>query len=184
MRDMSSALRSLLFCALVASLDAALLRPSYASKAPPQMLFGRQKRAAAREAAAVEAVNVEAAADALRSQLRLEVVSSFVAATEAGDATAAMALCTEDFFYKTHRATTEGLAAAEERLHTKVPAPSKVTYDLDECSVDECGNPNTIVRTIVVKPIPFVTVTVRQEFETAEDPSGCVKIRRAEFIKQ
>ena len=111
---MSSGLRSVLAIALVASLDAALLgsqaalRPSCASKASPQMLFGRQKRAAAREAAKVEtsaALDYEMLLE-LRAQLRLDVVSKFVSATEAGDATAAMELCTQDFFYKTHRATT------------------------------------------------------------------------------
>ena len=56
-----------------------------------------------------------------------QLVESFVAATERGDAAAALALMTDDFLYKTHSATTESRAAAEERLHTKCPAPAKVT---------------------------------------------------------
>ena len=52
-------------------------------------------------------VDVEDAASDLRQRLRFEVVQSFIAATELGDAVAAMQLCTEDFFYKTHSATTE-----------------------------------------------------------------------------
>ncbi|KOO22782.1 hypothetical protein Ctob_001371 [Chrysochromulina tobinii] len=75
-----------------------------------------------------------------------EVVQSFVAATEKGDAVAAAKLCTEDFLYKTHSATTESLAAAQDRLKTKVPVPSKVTSELHE------ENDGTFVREIVVKP--------------------------------
>ena len=56
-----------------------------------------------------------------------QLVESFVAATERGDAAAALALVTDDFLYKTHSATTESRAAAEKRLHTKCPAPAKVT---------------------------------------------------------
>ena len=59
-----------------------------------------------------------------------QLVQSFVAATERGDAAAALKLITDDFLYKTHSATTESLAAAEERLHTKCPAPAKVTTAL------------------------------------------------------
>ena len=59
-----------------------------------------------------------------------QLVQSFVAATERGDAAAALKLITDDFLYKTHSATTESLAAAEERLHTKCPAPAKVTMAL------------------------------------------------------
>ena len=56
-----------------------------------------------------------------------QLVESFVAATERGDAAAALALVTDNFLYKTHSATTESRAAAEKRLHTKCPAPAKVT---------------------------------------------------------
>lgn len=121
-------------------------------------------------------VDIEHAADDVRKHLSLELVQSFVAATEAGDAAAAMTLCTDDFYYATHRATTETLAAAEERLHTKTPAPSKVTEELHE------KQPGLFVRQIVVKPIPFITVAVRQEFEIV-DRDGGVKLRRAEYIK-
>ena len=107
----------------------------------------------------------------------LELVESFLAATERGDAKSAMAACTDDFLYKTHRATTESLAAAEERLHTKVPAPNKVTKELDEESE------GIFVREIVVKPVPFVTVTVRQEFEVRNLEGGSVRLCRAEYIK-
>ena len=106
-----------------------------------------------------------------------EIVESFVAATERGDAAAATELCSEDFLYKTHRATTESLAAAQERLHTKVPAPDKVTVELHE----ENGQ---FVREIVVKPIPFVTVAVRQEFEVECPADDECRLSRAEFIKQ
>ena len=117
-----------------------------------------------------------------------EVVESFVAATERGDAAAASELCTEDLFYKTHRATTDSLAAAQERLRTKVPAPSKVTKELYEESDGK------FVREIVVKPIPFVTVAIRQEFDVdcptqGTDEEECpteneCRVNRAEFIKQ
>ena len=105
------------------------------------------------------------------------LVESFVAATERGDAPALMKLCTEDFYYKTHRATTETLAAAEERFHTKTPAPSKVTVELHEAS------PGNFVREITVKPIPFVTVDIRQEFDVRTE-DGAVKLCRAEYIKK
>ena len=118
------------------------------------------------------------AARDVRNLLSLELVQSFVASTERGDAAAAMALCTEDFVYKTHRATTESLAAAEERLHTKVPAPAKVTKALHE------ETSSVFVRDIVVKPVPFITVAVRQEFEVRQQSDGVVKLCRAEFIKQ
>ena len=129
-------------------------------------------------------VDVESAAHDLRQRLQLDIVESFVAATERGDAAGAMALCTDDFFYKTHRATTDGLAAAEERLHTKTPAPSKVTTELHEesCTLEE--ESCTLVRDIVVKPIPFVTVAVRQQFEVRSVDGGDVRLCRAEYIKQ
>eukprot|EP00964_Phaeocystis_antarctica_P116081 scaffold80056_cov63-Phaeocystis_antarctica.AAC.1 len=59
-----------------------------------------------------------------------QLVQSFVAATERGDAAAALKLVTDDFLYKTYRATTDSLAAAEARLQTKFPAPTKVTPPL------------------------------------------------------
>ena len=55
-----------------------------------------------------------------------QLVQSFVAATERGDAAAALKLVTDDFLYKTYRATTDSLAAAEARLQTKFPAPTMV----------------------------------------------------------
>ena len=56
-----------------------------------------------------------------------QLVQSFVAATERGDAVAALKLVTDDFLFKTYRATTDSLAAAEARLQKKFPAPTKVT---------------------------------------------------------
>ena len=38
-----------------------------------------------------------------------------------------MTMCTDDFLYITHRATTTTLADAEQRFHDKVPAPTKIT---------------------------------------------------------
>ena len=127
-------------------------------------------------------VDVESAAETVREALRLDVVQldvvrSFVAATERGDAPAAMKLCTDDFVYKTHRATTNSLSAAQDRFRQKVPAPSKVNTALHEES------PGVFVRDIVVKPIPIVTVAIRQEFELRTDESG-VRLCRAEYIKQ
>ena len=55
-----------------------------------------------------------------------QLVQSFVAATERGDAVAALKLVTDDFLFKTYRATTDSLAAAEARLQTKFPFPTKV----------------------------------------------------------
>ena len=55
-----------------------------------------------------------------------QLVQSFVAATERGDAAAALKLVTDDFLYKTYRATTDSLAAAEARLQKKFPAPTMV----------------------------------------------------------
>ena len=107
-----------------------------------------------------------------------EVVKSFVAATEKGDAAAASLLCTEDFLYKTHTATTESLAAAQDRLKTKVPVPSKVTSELHE------ENVGTFVREIVVRPVPFITVAVRQEFDVECPAVDECQLSRAEFIKQ
>ena len=106
-----------------------------------------------------------------------QLIQSFVAATERGDAAAASKLCTDDFLYKTHSATTVSLAAAEERLHTKCPAPAKVTKALHVVS------PTVLVREIVVKPVPFITVAVRQEFEV-RDTDGAMRLCRAEYIKQ
>ena len=107
-----------------------------------------------------------------------EIVTSFVAATERGDAAAAMELCKDSFIYKTHRETTNSLAAAHKRLHTKVPAPSKITADFHE------EGEGQFVREIVVKPVPFVTVAVRQEFDVDCPTEGECKLARAEFIKQ
>ena len=59
-----------------------------------------------------------------------QLVQSFVAATERGDAAAALKLVTDDFLFKTYRATTDSLAAAEARLQKKFPAPTKVTPPL------------------------------------------------------
>ena len=123
-------------------------------------------------------VKVDSAAQAARKHLAIDIVQSFVAATERGDAAAAMELCTDDFFYKTHRATTDSLAAAADRLRTKTPAPSAVTEELHEEGVD------MFVREIVVKPVPFVTVGVRQEFEVRRHDDGSMKLCRAEYIKQ
>jgi len=39
------------------------------------------------------------------------------------------------------------------------------------------------VRNIIVKPVPFVTVSIRQEFEVRSLHGG-LKLCRAEFIKQ
>lgn len=121
------------------------------------------------------AVNVEGAALSIKG---IKLIESFLAATEKGDAAAAVKICTPDFIYKTHRATTHSLAAAEERFHTKVPAPAKITKDLHEES------PNTFVREIVVKPIPIVTVSVKQVFELQTSSDGALRISRAEYIKQ
>ena len=121
-------------------------------------------------------IDVESAA----SDLRKSLVDSFVMATERGDASAAMALCTEDFLYKTHSATTETLKAAEKRLHTKVPKPKTVSQELHEEA------PGLFVREIVVKPVPFVTVGVRQEFELRcadDDDAESCELSRAEYIK-
>ena len=108
-----------------------------------------------------------------------DVVDSFLSATERGDVEAAKAVCAEDLLYKTHSATTESLAAAEKRLKTKVPAPKNVKQELHEES------PGVFVREIVVKPVPFVTVGVRQEFEVrcTEPPEEECEISRAEYTK-
>ena len=142
----------------------------------------------ARKAALTMCAAQRSGIDVERNRLHRDVVESFVAATERGDAAAAMALCTDDFYYKTHRATTDSLAAAEERLHTKTPAPSKVTEELheDSCTVTEELHEDacTLIREIVVKPIPFVTVTVEQQFEVRNTVDGGAKLCRAEYIKQ
>ena len=164
-------MRFLLF-ALVAPLNAFMLAPTigrYASKASSVTMHH------------LEGEEHPMPAPSTKEALYLDVVSDFVAATERGDAAAAMELCTEDFFYKTHRATTESLAAAEERLHTKVPAPTKIKVALHEesCKVEVEEESCVLVRDIVVKPVPFITVNVRQEFEVRDG-----RISRAEFIKQ
>ena len=45
-------------------------------------------------------------------------------------------------------------------------------------------SPGTFVREIVVKPVPFITVAVRQEFDTRTTADGGEKLCRAEYIKQ
>ena len=172
----------LLLAMMAAPLHAALLRL-------PAMGADRARKASLTMCAAQRAgIDVESAAQDVRNRLHRDVVESFVAATERGDAAAAMALCTDDFYYKTHRATTDSLAAAEERLHTKTPAPSKVTEELheDSCTVTEELHEDacTLIREIVVKPIPFVTVTVEQQFEVRNTVDGGAKLCRAEYIKQ
>ena len=108
-----------------------------------------------------------------------DVVDSFLSATERGDAEAAKAVCAKDLLYKTHSAVTESLAEAEKRLKTKVPAPKTVKQELHEES------PGVFVREIVVKPVPFVTVGVRQEFEVrcTEPPDEECELSRAEYTK-
>lgn len=108
-----------------------------------------------------------------------DVVDSFLAATERGDAEAAKAVCAEDLLYKTHSATTDSLADAAKRLKTKVPKPKDVKLELHEES------PGVFVREIVVKPVPFVTVGVRQEFEVrcTEPPEEECELSRAEYTK-
>ena len=83
--------------------------------------------AAAPFSEAAEPSESSAAAAVVATVTPSQLIESFVAATERGDAAAALKLITDDFLYKTHSATTESLAAAEERLHTKCPAPAKVT---------------------------------------------------------
>ena len=122
------------------------------------------------------ALDIESAADALR-ELKAKKVQSFIQATERGDAMAAKLLCTDDFLYKTHSATTDSLAAADERFHTKVPAPAKVVQELHEAGT------GIFVREIVVKPVPFITVGVRQEFELRGSGDD-VRLCRAEYIKR
>ena len=48
-------------------------------------------------------------------------------------------------------------------------------------------SPTLLVREIVVKPVPFITVAVRQEFELREvdgEVDGGLRLCRAEYIKQ
>ena len=143
---------------------------AHQSSASPQMSAAQR---------AEVGVDISDAAKHLRKMQATELVRSFVAATEKGDAAAATDLCAEDLFFKTHRATTDNLAAAAERFKTRMPAPAKVTKEFHEAS------PGVIVREIVVKPVPFVTVAVRQEFEVRGiDDGGDIKLCRAEFIKQ
>ena len=165
---------SMLLLAMAAPLYAALLRQ------PGMVRRGTSCAPASLQMCAVQraAVDVESVARDVRTRLHLELVGAFLDATERGDAAACLELCTDDFYYKTHRAATDSLAAAEERLHTKVPAPSKVTMELHEES------PGTYMREIVVKPIPFVTVAVQQHFEVRAIDGGGVRLCRAEYIKQ
>ena len=185
-----TAMASLLLL-LTTPLHAALLGPpaigrTYARTTSPLMcaakIYARTTSplmcAAKIDKAFAQIVDVESAARDLRKGLGLELVQSFLKATERGDAAAAMELCTDDFLYKTHRATTDSLVAAEERLHTKVPPPTKVTHELNE------ERPGLFVRTIVVKPVPFVKVAVRQEFELRGSEGGGMRLCRAEYIKQ
>jgi len=44
-------------------------------------------------------------------------------------------------------------------------------------------SPTLLVREIVVKPVPFITVAVRQEFVLREVDGG-LRLCRAEYIKQ
>jgi hypothetical protein len=44
-------------------------------------------------------------------------------------------------------------------------------------------SPTVLVREIVVKPVPFVTVAVRQEFELREADGG-LRLCRVEYTKQ
>ena len=132
---------------------------------PPLTTANSQFRCAAQKTG----VDVAAAASALQ----LELVESFLLATERGDAETLMTMCTDDFLYKTHRATTTTLADAEERFHTKVPPPTKVTTPLGAGA-----EPDTFERVINVKPVPFVNVNVHQLFTVRGN-----KLARAEYIK-
>ena len=166
-------MKSVIILVLVsaASLHAALIGPP--------AVAGRSARVtlcATSSERAEAAVDVADVASHVRKGLDLELVETFVAATERGLTSAAMALCTEDFIYKTHSATTHSLAEAEERFATKVPVPTAVTKDFHEEHRD------VIVREVVVKPVPFVTVTVRQEFEL-RSVGGGKRLCRAEYIK-
>ena len=167
---MMAARSIIVFFAILAPLHAALLgtpavmRPNYVKTSSLHMCAARSAKT----------VDVEKAATAIRS---------FLAATERGDAEAAAACCTDDLLYKTHSATTDSLAGAEKRLHTKVPKPSKVTTELHEESCDVVQLSCVYSRDIVVKPVPFVTVSVKQEFEVRETESGDVRLCRAEYIK-
>ena len=116
-----------------------------------------------------DGVDVAAAASALQ----LELVESFLLATERGDAETLMTMCTDDFSYITHRETTTTLADAEKRFHTKVPPPTKVTTPLGAGA-----EPDTFERVINVKPVPFVNVNVHQLFTVRGN-----KLARAEYIK-
>ena len=44
-------------------------------------------------------------------------------------------------------------------------------------------SPTVLVREIVLKPVPFVTVTLRQEFEVRKDGGGGLRLCRAEYSK-
>ena len=128
-------------------------------------------RCAVPQMCAAQKTSVDVAAAA--SALQLELVESFLLATERGDAVTLMTMCTDDFLYKTHRATTTTLADAEERFHTKVPPPTKVTTPLGAGA-----EPDTFERVINVKPVPFVNVNVHQLFTVRGN-----KLARAEYIK-
>ena len=46
-------------------------------------------------------------------------------------------------------------------------------------------SPTLLVREIVVKPVPFITVAVRQEFALRDcEVDGGLRLCRAEYIKQ
>merc|ERR1711904_251917 len=109
-------LASLSLC--VAPTGAALLRPTAARYPPFVASYRIPSLGMSTEQRATANVDVDSAACEMRQRLRLDLVHSFLAATERGDAAAAMNLCHHDFLFKTHRATTDSLAAAKERLGT------------------------------------------------------------------
>lgn len=145
----------------------------------PQLYVALQLGPATRGCQSRSSVSMRAnAAGVDVSSAAREIIEHFLAATERGDAAAATEVCSEDLLYKTHRSTTESLAAAQERLHTKVPSPDKVTVELHEESKGQ------FVREIIVKPVPFVKVAVRQEFDVVCPSDDECRLSRAEFIKQ
>ena len=155
-----------LLCVLLATpLHAALLRAPISSAMPSLRVKMCAERAIA--------VDVASAASDIRSH---DLIEAWFVATERGDASGAMELVTDDFYYQTHRATSDSRDAAEERLHAKTPSPAKITEEL------HAEGPGIYVREIVVKPIPFVTVAVRQEF-TVRNVDGAPKLSKAVYIK-
>ena len=87
----------------------------------PQLYVALQLGPATRGCQSRSSVSMRAnAAGVDVSSAAREIIEHFLAATERGDAAAATEVCSEDLLYKTHRSTTESLAAAQERLHTKV----------------------------------------------------------------